>query len=56
MSYKHNCSVHGHNFIGRYDKKLVHNSDKTSNYPIVAESIYIRDVCTYCGKIIERKK
>ena len=61
----HDCSKHGHAYFARYDDmidpRLTSNQLYEQLSPIRASylhhartEIYIRDICKYCGDVIER--
>jgi len=61
--FRHNCQKHGHRYEARFDKRfpvgIMDRLAKTGNIPEIIEAmketIYIHDLCTRCGHVIERK-
>jgi len=57
--YKRKCTDDGaHRFSSRYDWVELRNQKEyqhSDNYAII-EKRYVRDVCEYCGKVVERKE
>lgn len=65
----HNCERYGHRYFARYDNVIdprlsreqiqsMWKSEISSNHPRLRRSLmatmYIRDVCRYCGDTIDR--
>ena len=55
-----NCSIHGHKFEARYDRRLPENLNSIRGdydeelLEALKQDIYLFDICIYCGKKIER--
>jgi hypothetical protein len=63
MIFKHNCTIHGHRFKPRYDRKPANREIQFKGFlsdekmeKLFVEKTYVCDVCERCGLIINRDK
>ncbi len=54
------CARWGHKFSGRYDRHPPESLDNfegsSRGFEMLCKRVYVRDVCTRCGRTIERSE
>ncbi len=59
--FPHNCEKHGHKYEPRFDHitPTINRCENIDSYVVnmvraLTRKIYVKDICTRCGKVIER--